>query len=569
MSCKDVRAFLSVSPGLLLPQKSLWMPLQISLPYSSPHITKPARFSPYILITVLYVCSRPAALLRFQTLKMKNTLLPLLLVFIVINLTGQTNPVITSWTQNTSVPPATNPSYPNLEINVQSVYYTNPAGTGRVYVSCSSVPGYTIGPWPNNPNTPTDQNWTGSFPLTPAEQTSTKTSTGLGAIGLWTNGVAVFNAKDGMRWNAATQTFVQGITNNGWNRNALYWEGISFDACKGHPAPGGAYHHHISPACLYDESNSTVHSPIIGFAWDGYPIYGTFGYANSNGTGGIKRIASSYVLSTASSRTNGPPVNATYPLGSMCEDYVYTPGAGDLDAYNGRFCVTPQYPNGTYCYFATVAAGGTPSYPFVLASQYYGVVTSTGTNQSIPGGATQYFQTTLPVELFGFTVRLEGSDAQLAWKVREESRLSHYSIERASDRFQFEAVGRVDAAGSATYGFTDEGLEKGTYYYRLQSVDLDGQSEYSHIVSVSLSGAKVFSVHNNPASDYFTIQHSDPSVERTFQLTNSSGQVVLKGALAQGVTMQSFDVQTLYEGVYWLTISDGREMDTAMVVISR
>ena len=176
-----------------------------------------------------------------------------LLIFACFQGFSQTNPVITSWIQNTNG--ATNPSYPALECNVQSVYYNNT--TQRSYVSASSVPGYAIGPWPGNPNSPTDQNMTGSFPLTPAENTGTKTNTGLGAIGIWKNGVQIFNAKDGHYWNNATQTMVMGITYTGWNRNAYYWEGSSFDACKGHPGPNGAYHHHISPACLYQSSASS------------------------------------------------------------------------------------------------------------------------------------------------------------------------------------------------------------------------------------------------------------------------------------------------------------------------
>ncbi|MBK8723215.1 MAG: YHYH protein [Saprospiraceae bacterium] len=66
---------------------------------------------------------------------------------------------------------------------------------------------------------------------------------------------------------------------------------------------------------------------MLGFAWDGYPIYGPYAYTNTNGTGAIKRMVSSYVLTTSGSRTNGPPVY-TYPWGSMCEDYVYTADQG-------------------------------------------------------------------------------------------------------------------------------------------------------------------------------------------------------------------------------------------------
>ena len=32
-------------------------------------------------------------------------------------------------------------------------------------------------------------------------------------------------------------------------------------------------------------------------------------------------------------------------------------GEGDLDEHNGRYCVTPDFPNGVYAYFATISDG--------------------------------------------------------------------------------------------------------------------------------------------------------------------------------------------------------------------
>ena len=91
-----------------------------------------------------------------------------------------------------------------------------------------------------------------------------------------------------------------------WNQNALYYEGISFDACLGHPAPGGNYHNHVNPSCLYNHNNSSVHSPILGYAFDGYPIYGAYAYANADGTGGIARMVSSYQIRQIADRNSLP-----------------------------------------------------------------------------------------------------------------------------------------------------------------------------------------------------------------------------------------------------------------------
>ena len=294
---------------------------------------------------------------------MKKTLSAFLLLnfSFLIYANAQLGPEITSWIVNTTG--AT--GYNSIPSNVQQVQYS----TNNVYISATCIPDYNIGPWPGNPNTPTNQNFVYKITRNPTQNTGTATAVGMGHIGVWTNGVSIYNVSDGMSYNN------QGI----WNRNAYFWEGASFDSCLGHPAPNGEYHHHVSPACLYDENDSTHHSPIIGYAFDGYPVYGAYAYTNTNGTGPIKRMKPSYVLATATTRTNGPAVSATYPLGCFMEDYTYTTSSGDLDQRNGRVCITPEYPTGTYAYFATINAPLTPSFPYTFYKTYYGIVQSGNT----------------------------------------------------------------------------------------------------------------------------------------------------------------------------------------------
>ena len=119
----------------------------------------------------------------------------------------------------------------------------------------------------------------------------------------------------------------------------------------------------------------TKHSPIIGWAYDGNPIYGPFGYADPddiNSPVGI--ITSGYVAD--SSRVHNRPVAATGTLefdnGFFVQDYFYG-GNTDLDEHNGRFCKTPEFPNGIYAYFASVTVdSGTikPAYPYFIGKTY-------------------------------------------------------------------------------------------------------------------------------------------------------------------------------------------------------
>ena len=194
-----------------------------------------------------------------------------------------------------------------------------------------------------------------------------------------------------------------------WNRDAVVAERHGFDCAKGHPAMGN-YHHHQNPSAfdldyvvisdicnLYDADGLYVmdagsHSPLIGFAYDGYPIYGAYGFQGADGTGGIVRIESGYALRNITVRTHhadgsdvpdGPPVSAQYPLGYFREDYEFLPSPGQpqrLDAFNGRFCVTPEYPQGTYAYFTTVDANQNSAYPYAVGPQFYGEVTGGAVN---------------------------------------------------------------------------------------------------------------------------------------------------------------------------------------------
>jgi hypothetical protein len=271
-------------------------------------------------------------------------------------LAAQQDPIITAWIRNTTG--AT--GYNGISSNVQQVQYS----ANNVYVSASCIPAYSISPWPGNPNIASNQNFVFKFTRNPQQNTGTPTAIGNGHIGVWTNGVSIFNVSDAQSYNN------QGI----WNRNAYYWEEPSFDNCLGHPQQQGEYHHHVSPKCLYDINDSTKHSPLIGFAFDGFPVYGAYAYASTTGTGTIRRIRSSYQTTTTATRVNGPAVSATYPVGCFIEDYTYTAASGDLDARNGRYCVTPEYPNGTYAYFTTLNATKLPAFPYTFFGSYYGVV---------------------------------------------------------------------------------------------------------------------------------------------------------------------------------------------------
>ena len=129
------------------------------------------------------------------------------------------------------------------------------------------------------------------------------------------------------------------------------------------------------------EVASTDHSPIIGWAYDGNPIYGPYGYVQKAG-GVIAAMKTSYQIKL---KDNRPPLTA-FPEGFFIEDYSYVRVKDDtyLDENNGRFCITPEYPEGTYAYFATInditadTSGPfnqfrRPEFPYLIGDSYHSV----------------------------------------------------------------------------------------------------------------------------------------------------------------------------------------------------
>ena len=292
---------------------------------------------------------------------------------------------------------------PNITMSdsgdVQEVCYTN----ADVFVRATGLAGtYTMGPFPMNPNTPSGQTYIFRIDRTPSEETGTKTAVPLvGAVAAAVNGVVFYGYGDARSYDSGSGQNT-GNGDGNWFSDAWVSEGATMDASgNGHPQAMGVYHYHANPITLYSDPSSS-HSPIIGYAWDGFPIYGPFGYSSAmDNQSSIKRMVSGYELRNITDRNTLPDGSNSVPpgpsitnggmfdLGTYIEDYEYT-GNGDLDEYNGRWCVTPEYPGptGTYAYFLSTDSNGDPKFPYMFAAEYYGEVATTNTNNGIPPSAT-------------------------------------------------------------------------------------------------------------------------------------------------------------------------------------
>lgn len=307
------------------------------------------------------------------------------------------------------------------------------SSTNWVYVRSTGLGSQIMGPWLNGrfPNLPTDQHFIFALPRHPSTQT-TSTFNRLFEIGLFVDGVRMFDACDAFSYSNPNGRDADpragiGQGDHIWNRDALVNEGKTFDAALAHQQNRGTYHYHAEPIALryqlgdhvdFDRATQTYHeshnppmkhSPILGWMQDGYPLYGPLGFSTpTNPTSGVRRMVSGFVLRNGDNGSDnlaqsgrkslpawvareqnrsvtlqkfqtGPDVSEMYPLGHYLEDYAFLGDLGknsgrdfDLDELNGRWCVTPEFPQGTYAYFTTIDAKGQPVYPYNMGRRYHG-----------------------------------------------------------------------------------------------------------------------------------------------------------------------------------------------------
>lgn len=316
-------------------------------------------------------------------------------------------------------------------------------------------PACSLGHWPPGPVCPSNQNREVYFPLSPQPATTT-VETGGNSTGMWINGTAVFNWTDGLSYNS----------NNGradmngqrtWFTNAPVLEAYDVDVCVGHAAQGN-YHHHEAPGCIGAilGDAGTEHSPIYGFAADGYPIYGpweangqlaasswfTRDYSLGSPTGcsvANRRtclLVNQYDISQGVIQISNPISYGPYTTGTVTslssnviaaasgvffQDYYYsstgcTAGSACLDRYNGHdtgdgrgyhYHTTRQLVGGKYV----------PAFPYTFGPRYAGALAFNSLNTpGVQRALTVVNNSPKAVNLaVNFTSTISGTGWSYAW----------------------------------------------------------------------------------------------------------------------------------------------------------
>ena len=194
----------------------------------------------------------------------------------------------------------------------------------------------------------------------------------LGAVAFTVAGVSIYGPEEGPGGDAVALHHGYFVEDR---------QEIELGLCGGHNGPGGVYHYHFDANCIHwhppadtsaggaadalwaqytqEKIDSAEPSGVIGFAFDGYPIYGVY---ERDDTGAVRQVTSSYRLKDGANGYNG------------IQDWEYVPGLGDLDECNGHSTATPHSATPIYHYHSTWRNGeGAIGFPYFL-NCYHGQV---------------------------------------------------------------------------------------------------------------------------------------------------------------------------------------------------
>lgn len=229
-------------------------------------------------------------------------------------------------------------------------------------IEANGIPDHTPGQFPRrgNPNSISEQRHNFTVPTKP-QAAAQPTPANFGWFGVALNGVP---------FEAGTAEF--------WSRDWKYEAiggsmNLGLDEHRAHVQPTGAYHYHGLPTGLIEGLGGDGKKMLqVGWAADGFPIYTSYAYGDAkDAKSALKKMRSSYRLKSGT-RPGAPAGPGGAYNGEFTADYEFVKGSGDLDECNGRFGVTPEFPQGTYYYclteefpFAARFWRGTPDQSFI------------------------------------------------------------------------------------------------------------------------------------------------------------------------------------------------------------
>ncbi len=202
----------------------------------------------------------------------------------------------------------------------------------------------------------------------------------------------------------------------------------------------------------------------------------------------------------------------------------------------------------------------------------------------ISSGSTVYVDnvffwanTPLPITLSEFSAAKDVNKTKLTWSTLTETNNKGFNIQRSLDAKSWETILYVSGVGNTStktsYSAIDERPIKGTNFYRLEQMDLDGKKSYSTVVSVRFADKESvgLSFFPNPTKDKVVIIIDKiESNKANLEIINMQGKVLKTISLTDQQSNSNLlvDVNNFSKGMYLIKLNNGSTIKTSKLIIN-
>ncbi|MBI3218587.1 MAG: T9SS type A sorting domain-containing protein [Bacteroidetes bacterium] len=181
-------------------------------------------------------------------------------------------------------------------------------------------------------------------------------------------------------------------------------------------------------------------------------------------------------------------------------------------------------------------------------------------------------QSPLPIQLLYFTGTPEDNEIHLSWATASELNFDRFEIEHSLNGLDFIMLAKKSGAGYNTnetheYNYIHQSCVQGINYYRLKSVDFDGQFEYSDVIAVEADAHVSVSTFPNPAHDYLVVKTNvEFNSSDYIRMTDSYGSEVLRVQVSSLETKIELS-DSMPRGIYYVQYKGTATTKTMRVII--
>lgn len=181
--------------------------------------------------------------------------------------------------------------------------------------------------------------------------------------------------------------------------------------------------------------------------------------------------------------------------------------------------------------------------------------------------ADGWYNAPMPATLKYFSASLLGTNASINWSTANEVNVNGYEVEKSNNGINYTSIGFTNAknTNTASYSLTDVNIN-GLSYYRLKTIDKDGKSSYSKVVTLNTKKSPKLEIFPNPVVNNLTVSHEKATGNAVIKIATVDGKIIMTKNLQEGATQSTIDVSKLLKGNYLvLVVNDGNANSTQFI----